>query len=189
MYYHCKINKVQGTALADTGAMRTYISRKYAEKANLQFKQKADSRCRISLPNGQVLGQCEFELKLSELSEMVLATVLELDTDFDIVLGLSWHRQWKPLPDCDTLDMFVNTPQGVLRIAHKMGAIDAVVHRLTVIEDLPEELRSSHILLKEAEKVLKGGTKAYLYFIREHTGILMRILPSEGILTRILVLV
>src|SRR5204862_827747 len=44
---------------------------------------------------------------------------------------------------------------------------DAVVHRLTVIEDLPE-LRSSHISLKEAEKELKGGAKAYLYFIREH---------------------
>src|SRR5437667_5482671 len=67
-----------------------------------------------------------------------------------------------------TLDMFVNSPQGVLRIAHKMGAVDAVVHRLTVIEDLPEELRSSHISLKEAEKELKGGAKAYLYFIREH---------------------
>ena len=78
--------------MADTGATRTYISRKYAEKANLRFKQKADSRCRISLLNGQkmeVLGQCEFELKLSEWSGMVLATVLELDTDFDIVLGLS----------------------------------------------------------------------------------------------------
>src|SRR5438876_9897774 len=49
-----------------------------------------------------------------------------------------------------------------------MGAIDAVVHRLTVIEDLPEELRSSHISLKEAEKELKGGAKAYLYFISEH---------------------
>src|SRR5437667_6224258 len=37
-----------------------------------------------------------------------------------------------------TLDMFVNSPQGVLRIVHKMRAVDAVVHRLTVIEDLPE---------------------------------------------------
>ena len=35
MYYHCEINKVQGTALADTGVMGTYISHKYAEKANL----------------------------------------------------------------------------------------------------------------------------------------------------------
>src|SRR5205809_5625042 len=118
----------------------------------------------------EVLGQCEFELKLSEWSGMGVATVLELDTNFDIVLGLSWYRQWKPLPDWDTLDMFVNSPQGVLRITHKMGAVDAVVHRLTVIEDLPEELRSSHISLKEAEKELKGGIKVYLYFIREHTG-------------------
>ena len=43
MYYHCEINKVQGTALADTAATRNYISRKYAEKANLRFR-KADSR-------------------------------------------------------------------------------------------------------------------------------------------------
>src|SRR4030095_1745483 len=94
MYYHCELNKVQGTTtLADTAATRNYISHK------------------ISLPNGQnmeVLGQCEFELKLSEWSRMVVATVLELDADFDIVLGLSWHRQWKPLPEWDTWDMCVN---------------------------------------------------------------------------------
>src|SRR5437773_10184373 len=77
----------------------------------------------------------------------------------------------------------------LLRIAHKMGAVDAVVHRLTMIEDLPEELRSSHISLKEAEKELKGGAKAYLYLPGSmRKGILTRILPLEGILTRILAL-
>src|SRR5204862_5409994 len=67
-----------------------------------------------------------------------------------------------------TSDTFVTTPKAVLRITKKMGAGYAVVQRLTVIEDLPEELRSSQISLKEAEKELKGGAKTYLYFIREH---------------------
>jgi len=178
MMYHCEVDKVQGTVLADTGATRNYISARYAKRANLRFIERVDANSlrSIRLPNGQdmkILGQCEFELKISEWTEMVVATILDLDADFDIVLGMSWHRQWKPLPDWDTLDMFVNTPEGALRIVHKLGISDVrwpIVHRLTVLEDWPEELRSSQISLAEVEKEIKGGAKAYLYFVREFEG-------------------
>src|SRR4030095_12846387 len=97
----------------------------YAEKANLRFRDTVEpQRSSVNLPNGQdmkILGECEFKLQMSEWTGMVMATVLELHTDFDIVLGLSWHRQWKPLPDRDTLDLSVNAPRGVLRIVHKWG--------------------------------------------------------------------
>ena len=175
MMYHCEVGKVQGTALADTGATKNYISARYAKKANLCFTRRvnADSLRSIRLPNGQdmkILGQCEFELKMSEWTGTVVATILDLDADFDIVLGLSWHRQLKPLADWDTLDMFVNASEGALRIVHKLGISDIrlpIAHRLTVLEDWPEELRSSQISFAEAEKELKGGAKAYLYFVRE----------------------
>jgi hypothetical protein len=120
----------------------------------------------------KILGQCEFELKMSEWTGTVVATILDLDADFDIVLGLSWHRQWKPLPDWDTLDMFINTPEGALRIAHKFGMHVRLpeVQALTTLQDWPEEMGSSQISLKEAEKEIKGGAKAYLYFVREFGG-------------------
>ena len=173
MMYNCEVSKVQGTVLADTGASRNYISARYAKKANLRFRKgDADSLRSIKLPNGQdmkILGQCEFELKMSEWTGTVVATILDLETDFDVVLGMSWHLQWKPLADWDTLDMFVNIPEGALRIVHKLGISDvrlSLAHRLTLLEDWPEELRLSQISLTEAEKELKGGAKVYLYFAK-----------------------
>ena len=48
MMYHCEVNKVQGTTLADTGANKNYISARYAKKANLRFRRgDANSLCSI----------------------------------------------------------------------------------------------------------------------------------------------
>jgi len=44
------------------------------------------------------------------------------------------------------------------------------VHRLTVLEDRLEELQSSQISFAEAKGEMKGGAKAYLYFVREFEG-------------------
>jgi hypothetical protein len=104
----------------------------------------ADSLRSIKLPNGQdmkILSLCEFELKTSEWTGMMVTTILDLEPDFDIVLGLSWHRQWKPLADQDTLDMFINIPEGALRIVHKVGIGDVrlpIAHRLTLPGDWPQ---------------------------------------------------
>ncbi len=92
----------------------------------------------------------------------MVAIILDLETDFDVILGMSWHRQWKPLADWDTLDMFINTPEDALRIVHKLGISDVrllIAHRLTLLEDWPEKLRSSQISLKEAEKDLRAAQK------------------------------
>ena len=140
MMYHCEVGKVSGTMLTDTGATKNYVSARYAKKANLPFNKgvNADSLCSIRLPNGQdmrILGQCEFELKMSEWTGTVVATILDLEADFDVILGLSWHHQWKPLVDWDTPDMFVNAPEGALRIVHKFGTSNVRspdVHRLRV---------------------------------------------------------
>ena len=39
MIYHCEIKKVQDIALADTGAIRIYISARYVKKTNLRFSR------------------------------------------------------------------------------------------------------------------------------------------------------
>jgi len=66
----------------------------------------------------KVLGECEFELGMSEWTGMVPVTALDLDADFDIILGLQWHRQWKPIYDWDTLDVFISAPGSAQRILH-----------------------------------------------------------------------
>ena len=147
MMYHCEINKVLGTTLVDTGATRNYISARYAKKANLRFSRgDANSLRNIRLPNGQnmtILGQCEFELKMSQWTGTVVATILDLEADFDVVFGLSWHRQWKPLADWDTLDMFINTPEGAQRIVHKYGYVKRLMNApiLTSLEDWPVDFK------------------------------------------------
>src|SRR5436305_1387493 len=176
MMYHCEINKVLGTTLVNMGATRNYISARYAKRENLRFSRgDANSLRNIRLPNGQnmkILGQCEFELKMSEWTGTVVATILDLEADFDVILGLSWHCQWKPLADWDTLDMFINTPEGAQRIVHKYGDVKRLLNALilTSLEDWPADLSANAISLQDAEREIKGGAKAYLYFIREHGG-------------------
>lgn len=87
---------MQGAALGDTGAMKNYISTRDAKRANVRFI-RSESVCSVELPNGQeikILGQCEFVLTMSEWSGIVAATILDLEADFDVILGLAWYRQW-----------------------------------------------------------------------------------------------
>ncbi|TMC19219.1 MAG: retroviral-like aspartic protease, partial [Chloroflexi bacterium] len=167
--YHCEINKRKGTVLLDTGATKNYISRRFAEKANLKFRGYPSALRSVKLPNGQVmkiLGECEFTLIMSEWTGTVVATVLDLEADFDVVLGMSWHLQWKPLYDWETLDVFVNAPEGAKRIVHKFGFVKRLVNGpiLTSLADWPEDLQVNAISFQDAEREIKGGAKAYLYF-------------------------
>jgi Retroviral aspartyl protease len=171
MMHHCIVNGRGGSALLDTGATKNYISRHFAEKANLKFKGTVKSKSRmVKLPNGQyikVLGECEFELGMSEWAEVVKVTVLDLDMDFDIVLGM----QWKPMYDWETLDVVINAPDGAQRIVHKFGSgvrewlLEAP--GLMTLEEWPAESAGKMISLRDAEKEIKVSAKAYLYFIRE----------------------
>jgi hypothetical protein len=72
----------------------------------------------------KIPGQCKFERKMSEWTGTVVVTVLDLEADFDPILRMCWHRHWAPLMDWDTLDMFVNTSDGAVGIAHKLGIQD-----------------------------------------------------------------
>src|SRR5205814_5204843 len=60
--------------------------------------------------------------------------------------------------------------KSLARLGSSWPAREALRAGSALCQPWPEELRSSHISLKEEEKELKGGAKAYLYFIREHTG-------------------
>ena len=107
MMYNCEVNNSKGTALGDPGATLDYISAEYARRSNVRFLEKPKSRA-VSLPNGtemKILGHCEFLMTMGEWSGWVQATILDIKAEFDVILGMSWYRQWKPIPDWETLDM------------------------------------------------------------------------------------
>src|SRR5438046_8371112 len=110
MMYNCKVNGLKGTALGDPGATLTYISSDYTKKANIRFLEKSKSRD-VQLPNSnemQILGYYEFLLKMGEWEGWKQATILDIKAEFDMILGMSWFRKWKPVPDWDILDLFIS---------------------------------------------------------------------------------
>jgi len=67
MLYECAVNGHKGIALGDTGGSHTYVSKQYAEKANLKFLEKRQRV--VKLPNEHemvVYGACTFHMKMSK---------------------------------------------------------------------------------------------------------------------------
>src|SRR5204862_1417550 len=96
-----------------------------------------------------------------------------IKAEFDVILGMSWYRQWKPIPDWETLDMLVSTPEGVKKIQHKLTAEMEVPRRpkLTVMREYRKDLQFNLITEKEAKRYLKQkGARAILYFVTEDKG-------------------
>jgi len=114
----------------------------------------------------KILGYCKFLMRMGEWEGWIQATILDIKAEFDVILGLSWYRQWKPVPDWDTLDMFVSTPTGVQRIEHKLKAEMNMPkrHKLTVMREYRYDLQFNLISEKEAKRDLKQkSAKAILY--------------------------
>jgi hypothetical protein len=61
----------------------------------------------VALAGGQkmvVYGWCDIPLEMPwGWMEILRTYVLDLDAEFDIVLGMDWHKKWKPIIDWDTL--------------------------------------------------------------------------------------
>src|SRR5213078_2477818 len=175
LMYNCEVNDSKGTALGDPGATLVYINAEYARRSNVRFLEKTKSRT-VSLPNGtemKILGHCEFLMTMGEWSGWVQATILDMKAEFDVILGLSWYSQWKPIPDWETLDMLVSTPEGVKKIQHKLTAEMEVPKRprLTVMREYRKDLQFNLITEKEAKRDLKQkGVMAILYFVTEDRG-------------------
>ena len=102
----CKVNGLQGAAYPDTGATKCYSSRKYVQEAGLKV-EKLDVPMEVSVAGGHrmsVYGKCDIPMEMpTGWKEIVQTYVLDLDAEFDIVLGMNWHRRWKPIVDWDFL--------------------------------------------------------------------------------------
>ena len=178
--YKCIVNKAGGTALGDFGATGVYVSRKYAEKANLKFVRPKEPKV-VNLASGQtmsILGYCSFDLTLGEWTGPVSAAILDIKADFDVVLGMRWFRQWQPFIEWETLSMYVNMPDGAKLIPHEMSDELRKASRIKkpskaelkrwseVINTIRDECTFNFISEKIAKKDLKKGAGAILYYVR-----------------------
>jgi Retroviral aspartyl protease len=159
--FPCKVNGIQGASYPDTGGTKSYSSRKYVEEAELDV-HRFDIPMEVSLAGDQkmvVHEWCDVPLEMPAGWNEVLRTyVLDLDAEFDIVLGMDWHKKWKPAIDWDSLTYTL----------HRSGKVYVLVPYPVQLSTLNVNFAALNtITVRQAQKALKcTGTQAVLYLIR-----------------------
>jgi hypothetical protein len=104
-FHSCHCQDENGQCMFDTGAIhKNYVSHKFFTKLGLplQTSKRRDAK----LPNGQVMkvyGTIVLPVRLSEWQGDEEFSVIDLDTDFDMILGLPWHKKYRPVIHWDTM--------------------------------------------------------------------------------------
>jgi hypothetical protein len=105
---------------------------------------------------------------MSEWRGSVAATIIDINADFDIVLGIDWFKQVQPVPDWSTLDWLVPSEFGTVRIEHIGHQADDARPKLTTLADdfKDVELQFNHISWPEADKILRNGGHGVLHIAK-----------------------
>ena len=105
-FYSFMIHNQTGKSIFDTGAIhQNYISYSFFSKLSLPLTEVGKQHA-AKLPNGQIMtvhGTIELPLRLSEWQGKAKFCVLEMDTDFDMILGLPWHKENRPRMHWDSM--------------------------------------------------------------------------------------
>ena len=104
-------------------------------------------------------------MEMSEWRGPVKATVIELDADFDVVLGMEWFQKWNPIPDWEKLEFAIKTTSGTKHI-RRLPAAPEIQNLEPTKEDRAE---FNLITEKELKKALKKKVQVMcvLYFARK----------------------
>jgi len=105
-----------------------------------------------------VYGKCTLPVQISGWQGHVEAIVIDLDAEFDLVLGRNWHKWYNALTHWESMIMEI-TSEG------KQYWLVPYPRRLGSIEGEPE-FGCNIISLRGALKVMEPGMEAVLYFIR-----------------------
>ena len=175
MIYRCTVKNHKGKACTDCAATRNFVSKEYALKSNLKILDRPNRRD-VKLPNGHTMkieGYCEFEIQLGDWKGTIRAIVIDMKAEFDVVLGLEWLRETRPIPDWDTFDWYIQTDEGIVRIAYEFD-LDANLHerpKLSLLEAGDVGLSFNMISCKEAEKIMRQkGSVGILHFAKTPPG-------------------
>jgi len=105
MFHSFQCQEKEGLCMFDTGAInKNYISKKFFKTLSLPLHTTVERNAK--LPNGQIMkvyGTSVLPLHLSEWHGNVQVNVIDLDADFDIILGLPWHKEHRPWIHWDTM--------------------------------------------------------------------------------------
>ena len=77
--------------------------------------------------------------------------MLDMQADFDIVLGMSWFQEWDPAPNWKKLEFTVETQDGIKHIRRLPQKMD--LQHLDELREMEEELNLM------SEKELAQGLK------------------------------
>ena len=105
--FPCFSKGLQGAVLPDTGATKNYVSRIFAQKAGVPI-EKFEMDKHVTLAGGgkmTVYGKCSLPVQISGWQGHVEAIVMDLDAEFDLVLGFNWHRQYKAMMHWESMVM------------------------------------------------------------------------------------
>jgi hypothetical protein len=161
-FYKCVCKEVDGTGMFDTGSLtRNYVSKVQFEKLGVPMKESYQRNA--TLPNGQVMkvyGTTVLPVQLSEWQGDVEFSVLDMDTEFDYILGLPWHRENHPLIQWDTMIYEVEKDGRKCQIFPTFENSKAV--------ELDEGGSINLITCRQARKILKDKrSEAVVYFVRD----------------------
>ena len=112
----------------------------------------------------RVYGTTEFILQMSEWKGKVTAVVLDIQADFDIVLGMSWIDEWDPMPNWRKREFKVETTEGTKRIR----SISTGTPDLEPLDEIATD-EFNFLSQRELKKAFKkkGQFQCILYFARE----------------------
>jgi hypothetical protein len=170
MVYDCQVNGHDGVAMTDSGATRVFLKKTYAEDSNIQF-DKSQARD-VQLPNGstmRIVGECNCDMMMSGWKRPVHGIIVDLQAEFDVVLGLNWLQEVEPTPEWKTLNWYVQTTEGIVCLKHR-NQVDPEPHRpkLTALQiDTKEDFE--WITEKDAKKALRKGARCMLHYARAYT--------------------
>src|SRR4030095_5600104 len=89
-----------------------------------------------------------------------------MHAEFDIVLGLEWMAEVRPIPDWNTFDWYVSNEMGTLRIAHCSGARVPKQQPKLLALQINIEQQFDCISAKETKKILQKGGCGVVYYVR-----------------------
>ena len=106
-FYSCSIKNQHGKSMFDTGAIhKSYCSSTFFKTTGLPLTKTTNPRT-AKLPNGNLItvhGQATLPLRMSEWVGDVDVDIIDMDgMGCDIILGLPWHRKYRPKPEWESL--------------------------------------------------------------------------------------
>uniref|UniRef100_A0A0G4G3P2 Uncharacterized protein n=1 Tax=Chromera velia CCMP2878 TaxID=1169474 RepID=A0A0G4G3P2_9ALVE len=113
--FHGTANDIPIRALWDPGADSIYVSKRVVKTGEFRLSTLEPSTYKggIRLDGAQAPSTTvqweapDIDLKIQDFAAPVTMTVLDLDEDYDVVLGMPFCETFKPLPDFEAKSLFI----------------------------------------------------------------------------------